>query len=122
MMSMTDTYHHIKDQPIKSLHHQCAGHPKFSMKPLQSLFSLWITIAASPLSALVDRAAFFGFNSKRETARSLGSLRSPYKTDAILEKALGPASMSLKRYLGENHHRSAILDFFMVQLQAVLTP
>ena len=28
-------------------------------------------IAASPLSALVDRAAFFVFNSKRETARSL---------------------------------------------------
>ena len=28
-------------------------------------------ITASPLSALVDRAAFFGFNSKIETARSL---------------------------------------------------
>ena len=28
-------------------------------------------IAASPFSALVNRTAFFGFNSKRETARSL---------------------------------------------------
>ena len=28
-------------------------------------------ITASPLSALVDRTAFFGFNSKIETARSL---------------------------------------------------
>ena len=40
VMSITDTYHHIKDPPIKSLHHQCAGHPKFSMKSLQSLVSL----------------------------------------------------------------------------------
>ena len=30
-------------------------------------------IAALPLSALVDRGAFFGFNSKRETVRSLYS-------------------------------------------------
>ena len=34
------TYHHIKDRPTKSLRHQCAGHPKFSMKSLQSLVSL----------------------------------------------------------------------------------
>ena len=46
-------------------------HPKFSMKPLQSLFSLWITIAALPLSSLDDCAAFFGFYSKLKTACSL---------------------------------------------------
>ena len=47
------------------------AHPKFSMKSLQSLLSLLIMIVASLLTALVDCAAFFGFNNKRETARSL---------------------------------------------------
>ena len=39
MRSLTDSCHRIKNRPIKSLRHQCAGHQKFNMKPLQSLFS-----------------------------------------------------------------------------------
>ena len=48
MRSLTDSCHRIKNRPIKSLRHQCAGHQKFNMKPLQSLFSLWL---APPLFA-----------------------------------------------------------------------
>ena len=48
MRALTDSCHRIKNRPIKSLRHQCAGHQKFNMKPLQSLFSLWL---APPLFA-----------------------------------------------------------------------